>query len=174
METKIIIKEMIFILIVVCVPLIILGFLILRNGKYKKQGIILGILLLLIIYLLNARNLYSSAYKIIQAFSASDVTETKTDITFLKNYKEKFDRKGYLDKYDVQEIIEIADSKSTEIKINYKDEASNININITNKEDEQIQKLYDELKYDYYIFNYETNNDDIIINISRYIIEKQN
>lgn len=174
METKIIIKEMLFIITVVCVPLIILGFFILKNGKYKKQEIIIGILLLLMIYTSNARNLYTSAYKVILAFSASDVTETKTDITFLKNYKEKIDRKGYLDKYDVKEIIGIADSKSKEIKINYKDESSNININITNKDDEQIQKLYDELKYDYYLFDYETNNGDIIINISRYIIEKQN
>lgn len=174
METKIIIKEMLFIITVVCVPLIILGFFILKNGKYKKQEIIIGILLLLMIYTSNARKLYTSAYKVIQAFSSSDVTETKTDITFLKNYKEKIDRKGYLDKYDVKEIIRIADSKSKEIKINYKDESSNININITNKDDKQIQKLYDKLKYDYYLFDYETNNGDIIINISRYIIEKQN
>ena len=120
------------------------------------------------------KSLVDSASKIISAFSTSttNTNEPGTDITYLKNYADKMSRNGYLSKYDVTQIIKLSDSKSKEIFINYKDESSDIDIKITNKEDDKIQELQESLKYDYYTFNYSiSDNNEITINIERYIIE---
>lgn len=169
---KIILKEGAYILLVVVLPLIVIGFLILKNRK--KQEIIIAIILVIALYVFCAESLVDSASKIISSISTSttNTNDPGTDITYLKNYADKMSRNGYLSKYDVTQIIKLSDSKSKEIFINYKDESSDIDIKITNKEDDKIQELIDTLKYDYYTFNYNINdNNEITINIERYIIE---
>ena len=169
---KIILKEGAYILLVVVLPLIVIGFLILKNRK--KQEIIIAIILVIALYGFCARSLVDSASNIVSAISTSNTNtnEPGTDITYLKNYADKMNRNGYLSKYDVTQIIKLSDAKSKEIFINYKDESSNIDIKISNKEDDKIQELEQSLKYDYYTFNYNiSENNEITINIERYIIE---
>lgn len=170
MINEVILKHGLYILLVVILPLIVIGFLILKNRK--KQEIIIAIILVIALYGFCAKSLVDSASKIISEISTTDASEdVGTDITYLKNYADKMSRNGYLSKYDVTQIINLSDAKSKEIFINYKDEDSNIDIKITNKQDEKIQELKESLKYDYYTFNYNiSDNNDITINIERYVI----
>lgn len=170
MINEVILKHGLYILLVVVLPLIVIGFLILKNRK--KQEIIIAIILVIALYGFCAKSLVDSASKIISEISTTDASEdVGTDITYLKNYADKMSRNGYLSKYDVTQIINLSDAKSKEIFINYKDEDSNIDIKITNKQDEKIQELKESLKYDYYTFNYNiSDNNDITINIERYVI----
>ena len=58
------------------------------------------------------------------------------------------------------------------IFINYKDSSKNIDLNLTNKEDEEIAKLKDSLESNFYKFNYEVNKENqITVNIERYVLE---
>lgn len=166
---KLILKESGYILSVVLIPLIILGFCILRKGKYKKATITIISILTVFIYAISAKSLVESASEIVAACTIKSVDESVgTDITFLKNYEQKMARDGYISKYDATQILNIADSKSKEILINYKDTSSNIDISTTNKNDEEMKNLKDMLETNYYIFNYSTDG-NIIINIERYV-----
>lgn len=166
---KLILKESGYILAVVLIPLIILGFCILRKGKYKKATITIISILIVFVYAISAKSLVESASKIVAVCTIKSVDESVgTDITFLKNYEQKMAREGYISKYDAIQILDIADSKSKEILINYKDTSLNINISTTNKNDEEMKNLKEMLETNYYIFSYSTNG-NIIINIERYV-----
>lgn len=166
---KLLVKEGGYILAVVLIPLIILGFCILRKGKYKKATITIISILIVFVYAISAKSLVESASKIVAVCTIKSVDESVgTDITFLKNYEQKMARDGYISKYDATQILDIADSKSKEILINYKDTSSNIDISTTNKNDEEMKNLKDMLETNYYIFNYSTDG-NIIINIERYV-----
>lgn len=169
---KLLVKEGGYILAVVLIPLVILGFCILRKGKYKKATITIVLILTVFIYAISAKSLVESASKIIAVCSIKSVDESVgTDITFLKNYEQKMARDGYISKYDANQILDIADSKSKEIFINYKDTSSNIDIKTTNKNDEEIKKLKEMIETNYYIFSYSTDG-NIIINIERYVAKE--
>lgn len=173
MINAVILKQIAYILAIVFIPLIFLAICVLRKGKYKKQLIIIISVLTIIIYAVSAKSLISSASLIIDTYKI--LKEEKegigTDITFLKNYEQKMAKENYIDRFDVTQIIDIADSKSKEIFINYTDVKSNINISITNKQDEEIKNLKDMLEANYYTFNYSTDG-NIIINIERYFVEE--
>lgn len=47
---------------------------------------------------------------------------------------------GYITKWDVEQIINITDAKSKLISIKYKDQDENIDITVSNKEDEKMKK----------------------------------
>ena len=169
---KLLVKEGGYILAVVLIPLVILGFCILRKGKYKKATITIVLILTVFIYAISAKSLVESASKIIAVCSIKSVDESVgTDITFLKNYEQKMARDGYISKYDANQILDIADSKSKEIFINYKDTSSNIDISTTNKNDEEIKNLKEILETNYYIFSYSTDG-EITINIERYVAKE--
>lgn len=169
---KLLVKEGGYILAVVLIPLVILGFCILRKGKYKKATITIVSILTVFIYAISAKSLVQSASKIVAACTISPVDEgVGTDITFLKNYEQKMARDGYISKYDATQILDIADSKSKEIFINYKDTSSNIDISTTNKNDEEIKNLKEILETNYYIFSYSTD-EEITINIERYVAKE--
>lgn len=169
---KIILENIAYIFSIICIPLIVLGICILRKGKYKKTLIIITLILTLMIYIVSANKLIESASKIISVKrNISEKDEIGTDITFLKNYEQKMEKQKYLNKNDIIKILEIADLKSKEIIINYKDEKSNINISTTNKNDDEIQKIKEMLKHNYYTFNYDAKG-KIVINITTYVVEE--
>lgn len=164
-------------------PLITLGVAILSDRKKKVLNIIISVILLLYIYLFNGYWLFLTAKDIVAEISNTSFSELiefkekdefKTNITYLNNYTQKMARDGYLSQWDVKQILEITDSKSTEMFINYKDDVQNIELNITNKDDQKIDNLINnDLKSDYYKFNYETNDkNEITINIERYKITR--
>ena len=170
--TKVILKEVIYIAIVTIVPLLILGIAIIKSKKYRKTIITIVILLVIGTYAIFAQSLINSAERIIHTISIQDKKsgDIGTDITYLKNYRDKMGKTGYITKWDVQQIIDITDSKSKLINIKYKDTSENIDITVSNKEDEKIKELKEMLKAEYYKFSYNIeDNKQITINIERYI-----
>ena len=171
--TKLIIKEIAYILIIIVIPLIILGIAIIKSKSYRKLIISIVTILIIATYAIFAKSLIKSAETIISTISTEDAKskDLGTDITYLKNYTEKISKNSYITKFDVEQIIDISDSKSKEIKINYKDSSDGTDITVSNKEDDKIKELKEILKADCYKFNYEIdNNKQIIINIERYVL----
>ena len=147
--TKLIIKEIAYILIIIVIPLIILGIAIIKSKKHRKLIISIVTILIIATYAIFAKSLIKSAETIILTISTEDAKskDIGTDIT------------------------DISDSKSREIKINYKDSSDGTDITVSNKEDDKIKELKEILKADCYKFNYEIdNNKQIIINIERYVL----
>ena len=171
--TKLIIKEIAYILIIIVIPLIILGIAIIKSKSHRKLIISIVTILVIATYAIFAKSLIKSAETIISTISTEDAKskDIETDITYLKNYTEKISKNSYITKFDVEQIIDISDSKSKEIKINYKDSSDGTDITVSNKEDDKIKELKEILKIDCYKFNYEIdNNKQIIINIERYVL----
>lgn len=168
-----------YIVATVCLPIIILGINILNDIKYKKTKIIISVVLMIYIYVLNFNLLVNYARIVVQNLSGNTIENlidkeenSNLDLSYLNEYTQKIARNGYLNKYDITKILNIVDSKSVKIFINYKDSLSNIDLKITNKEDEKIETLKNSLESEYYKFNYEVNeNDEITVNIERYVIE---
>lgn len=178
-----IILMLVFILGIICLPLIILGKVILENNsKHKKLKILVVCIIMIYVYISNWNWMIDYAKKIISnlsEYSANELItlreEEKVDTTYLYEYNQVLAKKGYLSQFDIKNLIDIADSKSNIIWINYKDAKENIELNIENKKDDEIQKLKDTLKSDYYTFSYTTNeNGEVVINIDRYVINENN
>lgn len=170
-----IILMFIYIIGVVCLPLIILGISVLFEGKLKKIVVFISVVLLIFIYYANSSLVFECAKEIISNMYIGQelftMKEEKFDFSYLENYRQKMGGDGYISKWDVIQIIDISDKKSKEITINYKDEQQNINLSISNKNDYEIENLKNLLKYDFYKFEYDLNN-SITINIERYVIEQ--
>lgn len=169
-----------YIFALVCAPIIILGENILKDIKHKKIKIVILIILMIFIYVVNFTSVIHFAEVVVQNLSASSIKnlfekeQTETlDLSYLNSYTQKVARNGYLDMYDIKQILTIVDSKSMKIFINYKDSSNDINLELTNKEDEKIAKLKESLESNFYKFNYEVSeNNEITVNIERYVIEK--
>lgn len=167
-----------YIVAIIGVPVIILGYSILSTKKYRIVKIIVSCILILYTYFANFGRLLEYAKYIlinIPVYSLQSDSESKEiNIDYLKNYSNKIEKNGYLSKYDITQILEYTDKKSAKMNVHYKDEIENIEINITNKQDEEMKNLSDSLKAEYYNFYYkkdEENNIDIYI--SRYITETE-
>ena len=82
------------------------------------------------------------------------------------------DRQGYIAKYDVESILNIADNRTDRIIVSYKNGDYEVELNnVDNKLKEELQT---KLEGDYYKFSYEHKNDVTNIYIERYEIEEQN
>ena len=170
---------LIYITCVICVPVIILGFSILTNSKYKIAKIVISLLFLIYIYVINYQFLIFSAKEIIITFSNNSFVELlkkevkdEVDISYLEIYAQKYAKNGYLNKYDISQILDLTDKKSKEMNIFYKDEMSNIDMQTTNKNDEEMKTLKNILKAEYYKYYYEQEDEQIKIYIDRYMIEE--
>lgn len=173
---------MIFIVGVIAMPAILLGNCILQKSKYKNIKIIVVIILSVYLYVASFSYMLDYAKKIIANVTENQIEELfslrekeKVDTTYLQNYTQKMSKQGYLDKFDITNIIDITDSKSAPIKINYKDEVENIELKVSNKNDDEIINLKESLKAEYYKFNYENNDqNNVVIDIERYKIAEKN
>ncbi len=169
-----------YIIALICAPIIILGRNILKEMKNKKIRLVILMLLTIFIYTVNFSSVINYAEVVVQNLSGNSIKKllikedsSTLDLSYLNNYTQIMARDGYLDKYDVTQILSIVDSKSMKIFINYKDSSKNIDLNLTNKEDEKIAKLKDNLESNFYKFNYEINDEkQIIVNIERYVIDE--
>lgn len=176
--TRNIILLLLYIFCVVCTPIIFLGMSILKNRKYKSLRIGFCILALLFIYVIHFPLLISSAKTIsnfvINIDNYYPVEDTKSINTqYLETYAQKFVKQGYINKNDVNQIISLTDKKSKQMNIHYVDKMSDINKTVSNKDDEKIKELSEELKAEYYTYSYTKDKDENIdIYISRYIIEE--
>lgn len=172
--TKIIIKETIYIAIVTILPLVILWVTMTKSKKYRKAIVTVAIIFVIAIYAIFARSLVNSAENIVHAISTynKNIDDIGTDITYLKNYENKMGKTGYITKWDVQQIIDITDSKSKLINIKYQDTSENIDIIVSNKEGTKIKELKEMLKAEYYKFDYNIDDSkEITVEIERYVLE---
>ena len=172
---------LIYILGVICIPMIILVFSIINPSKYNKIRIAVSLLLLIYIYTINMEFLVISAKMIITNLSNHSIYELlekededdNVNLTYLEDYAQKFAKNGYLNKYDITQILDLTDKKSKEMTIYYQDEKSNINIETTNKNDEEMENLKNTLKAEYYKYYYEKDEKkQIKIYIERYSLEQ--
>lgn len=173
---------LIYILGIICIPMIILGFSVINQSKHKKIKIAVSLLLLIYIYAINMEFLVISAKTIIVNLSNHSIYELlkkededdNINLTYLEDYAQKFAKNGYLNKYDITQILDLTDKKSKEMTIYYKDETSNINIETTNKNDEEMENLKNTLKAEYYKYHYEKDEEkQIKIYIERYSLEQK-
>lgn len=173
---------LIYILGVICIPMIILGFSVINQSKHKKIKIAVSLLLLIYIYVINMGFLVISAKTIIANLLNHSIYELlekedgddNINLTYLEDYAQKFAKNGYLNRYDIIQILELTDKKSKEMTIYYKDKASDINIETTNKNDEEMENLKNTLKAEYYKYHYEKDEEkQIKIHIERYSLEQK-
>ena len=173
---------LIYILGIICIPMIILGFSVINQSKYNKIKIAVSLLLLIYIYTINMEFLVISAKMIITNLSNHSIYELlekededdNVNLTYLEDYAQKFAKNGYLNKYDITQILDLTDKKSKEMTIYYQDEKSNINIETTNKNDEEMENLKNTLKAEYYKYHYEKDEEkQIKIYIERYLLEQE-
>lgn len=172
---------LIYILGVICIPMIILVFSVINSSKYNKIKIAVSLLLLIYIYTINMEFLIISAKMIITNLSNHSIYELlekededdNVNLTYLEDYAQKFAKNGYLNKYDITQILDLTDKKSKEMTIYYQDEKSNINIETTNKNDEEMENLKNTLKAEYYKYYYEKDEKkQIKIYIKKYSLEQ--
>ena len=96
-----------------------------------------------------------SIYELLEKEDEDD----NVNLTYLEDYAQKFAKNGYLNKYDITQILDLTDKKSKEMTIYYQDEKSNINIETTNKNDEEMENLKNTLKAEYYKYHYEKDEE---------------
>ncbi len=175
-----VILMLIFILGVVCLPIIILGISLLSKSKSKIPFVIFSLILLIFNYYINFYEVMNYAETIVNTFSCYSLDklftlrekEEQVDTSYLENYTQKYAKNGYLSQFDIKSMLDIIDSKSMEINVNYEDKKQNSYFKITNKDDEEMTRLKESLKSDFYKFNYENNDNNLTVNIERYIVEE--
>ena len=114
---------LIYILGVICIPMIILVFSVINSSKYNKIKIAVSLLLLIYIYTINMEFLIISAKMIITNLSNHSIYELlekededdNVNLTYLEDYAQKFAKNGYLNKYDITQILDLTDKKSKEM-----------------------------------------------------------
>lgn len=165
-----------YIVFVICVPLINLIFLISKDKINEKLRICLITALIILtigVYYTNYIIVNSIAEKIIRTITENSLVEVfqtkkdirksnynNNDIIYLQNYTEKYNQNGYLDRYDITNILDIIDSKTSIIHIKYKDSVKNIDIDITNEGNTWNDELRAKLESNYYKFKYDFTERD--------------
>ena len=160
----------IYILGTIIIPLILIGSVLLNNNLNKKSKIkrtILLIIFAIIIYAINIPTLLVGTTYINTYISNHTSNTTKTpNLEYLSNYAQKMTNKGFIDKYDVEYIINIASLRSENVVVNYSFDGQSISI--SNKDANFKSTIEDNLKWDYYKFNYTYENSIVTINIEKY------
>lgn len=167
-----------YLLLTIIVPLIVLGILLLKKDvKIKKKvvEVIIYLILTIGIYVINYNYLVLITGEIVNSienFIGTNTNSSEYNLIYLENYKQKMDRQGYIAKYDVESILNIADNRTDRIIVSYKNGDYEVELNnVDNKLKEELQT---KLEGDYYKFSYEHKNDVTNIYIERYEIEEQN
>ena len=168
-----------YMLLTIIVPLIVLGILMLKSDvKLKKRVIevIIYLILTIGIYIINYNYLVQITGEIVNTIGnfveSKNSNSTEYNLIYLENYKQKMDRQGYIDKYDVESILNIADNRTDRIIVYYKDGDYEVQLNnVDNKLKEELQT---KLEGDYYKLSYEHKDDVTNIYIERYEIKEPN
>lgn len=168
-----------YLLLTIIIPLIVLGILLLKKDvKLKKRVIevIIYSILTIGIYVINYDYLSIIAGEIVNNINdfvvSRNTNSSEYNLIYLENYKQKMDKQGYIDKYDVENILNIADNRTDRIIVFYKDGDYEVELNnVDNKLKEDLQI---KLEGDFYKLNYEHINDVTNIYIERYELKDQN
>lgn len=162
---------LIYIIGVIVIPLIIIGMIILGNSKTPKKitFTIIAIILTIGIYILNYNYLYIGSLAVTQNiddFIKINKNTSEYNLIYLQNYKQKMDKEGYIDKFDVENILNIADNRTDRIIVQYIDENQTIELN--NIDNELKNELESKIEGNYFKFNYEHKNNETTIYIEKY------
>ena len=161
---------------IIAVPIIMLGIILLGKSENRKRKIILAIIWIAVtigIYVIHYPNLTTATREVInniQDFSVSKEKETvnsaEYNLIYLENYKQKMESEGYLDKYDVETILKIVDSRTDNIIVHYTDGKEEFEYN--NVDNQLTEELGVKLEGDFYKFQYTHKNEQTDIYIEKY------
>lgn len=173
-----ILTPFLYIVAVIVIPIIMIGIVLLKKDENKIRKIISTIILVIItigIYYIHYDYLTGAAKSVIEKIG-DFVKEPQANVDsnhpqeynliYLENYKQKMETQGYLDKYDVQNILNIADNRTDYIIVHYDngEEESEFN-NVDNQLKEEIST---KLEGNSYKFQYTHKNGQTDIYIERY------
>ncbi len=164
---------------IIVIPIIMLGIILLGKSENRKRKIILVIILIAItigIYLVHYSYLTTATNSVIsniQSFFVSNEDDTTNtaeyNLIYLENYKQKMESKGYLDKYDVENILRIVDSRIDNIIVHYNDGKEEFEYN--NVDNQLADELGAKLEGDFYKFQYTHKDGQTNIYIEKYQTE---
>ena len=165
-----------YIVCVIVIPIIVLGIILLKESNHKIRKIILAIIWIAVtigIYSIHYTYLTTATNAVIsnvQGFFVSD-EDTTTNLTeynliYLENYKQKMESEGYLDKFDVENILRIVDSRIDHIIVHYNNGQEEFEYN--NVDNQLTEELGAKLEGDFYKFQYTHKNEQTDIYIEKY------
>ena len=174
-----IIMPSLYILTVIVIPIIIIGMILLRDIK-KVQKVIATIIIVILtigIYVINypylklfAEELLPDIGQFIEAKTESkqeiDGQATEYNLVYLENYKQKMEKEGFLDKYDILNILKLADSRTDNIQVHYTEGTEEVQLN--NVDNQLVEELGPKLKANTYKFSYTHKNGQTDIYIEKY------
>ena len=118
---------------------------------------------------MNYNYLYTGAMAITQNISSFIEARENTseyNLIYLQNYKQKMDEKGYIDKFDVENILNIVDHRTDKIIVKYINGEETIELN--NTDNQMKEELEPKLEANYYKFNYEHKDNRTTIYIEKF------
>ena len=165
-----------YIVCVIVIPIIVLGIILLKESNHKIRKIILAIVWIAVtigVYIVHYSYLTTATNAVIsnvQVFFVSD-EDTATNLAeynliYLENYKQKMETEGYLDKFDVENILKIVDSRVDHIIVHYNDGQEEFEYN--NVDNQLTEELGSKLEGDFYKFQYTHKNEQTDIYIEKY------
>ena len=165
-----------YIVCVIVIPIIVLGIILLKESKHKIRKIILAIVWIVVtigVYIVHYSYLTTATNAVIsnvQGFFVSD-EDTATNLAeynliYLENYKQKMESEGYLDKFDVENILRIVDSRVDHIIVHYNNGQEEFEYN--NVDNQLTEELGSKLEGDFYKFQYTHKNEQTDIYIEKY------
>ena len=105
----------------------------------------------------------------IGSFIEAKANTSEYNLIYLQNYKQKMDENGYIDKFDVENILNIVDHRTDKIIVRYTNGEETIELN--NTDNQMQEELEPKLESSYYKLDYEHKNNETIIYIERYQYE---
>ena len=165
-----------YIVCVIVIPIIVLGIILLKESNHKIRKIILAIVWIAVtigVYIVHYSYLTTATNAVIsnvQVFFVSD-EDTATNLAeynliYLENYKQKMESEGYLDKFDVENILKIVDSRVDHIIVHYNNGQEEFEYN--NVDNQLTEELGSKLEGDFYKFQYTHKNEQTDIYIEKY------
>ena len=160
----------------IVIPIIIIGMMLLGENINKKRKVIGTIVLICItigIYSIHYSYITSATEEVIK--NVQNFWENKTEkisnsseynLVYLENYKQKMESEGYLDKYDIENILKIVDSRIDNIIVHYNNGEEELEYN--NVDNQLTEKLGPKLEGDFYKFQYTHKNEQTDIYIEKY------
>lgn len=163
----------------ITIPIIMLGIALLEKSKSTKRKIIKTILLIVItigIYVIHYPILVTATRTVIKNVQTVFVHKdegtihlSEYNLIYLENYKQKMESEGYLDKYDVENILRIVDSRTDYIVVHYIDEEEEVTYN--SREKQLVEELGTKLQGNHYQFRYTHKDEQTDIYIEKYVNE---
>ena len=178
--TSNILVPFLYIVCIITAPIILIGMIILGTHQNRKKKIIytiITIIITIIIYLITYPYLAQTAKNIIggiENFIVSKESKNSNqsmeyNLIYLENYKDKMETEGYLDKYDIQKILTIVDSRTDNIIVHYIDGEEETQYN--NVDNQLSDELGSKLESNSYKFSYTHKDGKTDIYIENYINE---